>query len=78
MRTYRDALTAVEDSQRNAGWPARCEATDENIANLRRWANDAMRRGRGYCGETHHFDSWLFIGNDDGCDWSVVVKVEDE
>lgn len=76
---YKDALTATEQSCGNDGRLEWCEATEENIANLRKWSNDAACRGFSYCGETHHHDRWVFVGWDydhDGnmCEWCVAVE----
>lgn len=74
---YREASTAVDASAGNDGATIYCEATDDNLTNLRQWAAECDRRrprGRRY-GETAASYGRVFRGFDDdvGEDWCVVI-----
>ena len=73
---FRDALSAVEQST-SLRVATSCEATDDNLANLRLWSADCDRQspwGRRY-GETATPDGRMFRGFDDdtGLDWCVFA-----
>jgi hypothetical protein len=72
---HKDAMTAVEQSQGRDGCAVWCEATAENIRNLRTWASDARRREGLVCGEWWDAEGLLFRGCDDGMEWAVRVEV---
>lgn len=81
---YKDALTAVEQSMGNDGKVTYCEATDDNLANLRTWVEHSRRTSllRRY-GETATAEGREFLGWDwdhEGRerDWCVVILDEDE
>jgi len=76
---YRDAMTAVEQSSNNDSRMVWCEATEDSVYWLRKWANDAARTDGTDYGETHYHDRWEFRGWDydhegNECDWCVAVE----
>jgi hypothetical protein len=81
---YKDALTATEHSCSNDSRLVWCEATEDNISDLRRWASaSALWFPPGAYGETHYHDRWEFRGWDLDCggypfDWCVAVEPPEE
>lgn len=73
---YKKAGTAVEQSQGRNGAEVWCEATVENVRDLRAWASDARRReGPTDYGEWSDAEGLVFCGRDDHLDWCVRVEV---